>query len=68
MKQKDFVIAAIRELGGAATLSQLYATKDVSSWQTKTPFASIRRIVQENSDFLVSSSRLELNKNSFLTI
>ncbi len=51
MKQKDFVIAAIRELGGAATLSQLYATTDVSSWQTKTPFASIRRIVQENSDF-----------------
>ena len=28
MKQKDFVIAAIRELGGAATLSQLYATTD----------------------------------------
>ncbi|WP_276709523.1 hypothetical protein [Campylobacter rectus] len=51
MKQKDFVIAAIRELGGAATLSQLYATTDVSSWRTKTPFASIRRIVQENSDF-----------------
>ncbi len=51
MKQKDFVIAAIRELGGAATLSQLYATTDVSSWWTKTPFASIRRIVQENSDF-----------------
>lgn len=51
MKQKDFVIAAIRELGGAATLSQLYVTTDVSSWRTKTPFASIRRIVQENSDF-----------------
>lgn len=51
MKQKDFVIAAIIELGGAATLSQLYATTDVSSWRTKTPFASIRRIVQENSDF-----------------
>ena len=51
MKQKDFVIAAMIELGGAATLSQLYSATDVSSWSTKTPFASIRRIVQENAEF-----------------
>jgi len=51
MKQKDFVIAAMIELGGAATLSQLYSATDISSWSTKTPFASIRRILQENAEF-----------------
>lgn len=47
-------------------MTQLGGATDVSSWSTKTPFASIRHIVQENADFLVSRSRLELNKKFFL--
>ncbi len=37
--------------GGFATLGFLYNTVDVSHWATKTPFASIRRIVQTNEYF-----------------
>ena len=37
--------------GKFATLSQLYHLTDVGSWRSKTPFASIRRIVQTNDDF-----------------
>ncbi|WP_169943193.1 hypothetical protein [Campylobacter sp. RM15925] len=51
MKQKDFVIQAMLENGNLATLSKLYRLTDVSSWQTKTPFATIRRIVQTNKEF-----------------
>lgn len=51
MKQKDFVIQAMLENGNLATLSRLYRLTDVSSWQTKTPFATIRRIVQTNKEF-----------------
>lgn len=51
MKQKDFVIEAMMKNGKLATLSQLYHLTNVSSWKTKTPFASIRRIVQTNNDF-----------------
>ncbi|MFL1705953.1 hypothetical protein ACHJH3_02990 [Campylobacter sp. MOP7] len=51
MKQKDFVIQAMLKNGNLATLSQLYKLTDVSSWQTKTPFATIRRIVQTNKEF-----------------
>ncbi|MDO5045225.1 hypothetical protein [Campylobacter sp.] len=51
MKQKDFVIKAMVENGNLATFSQLYRLTDVSSWQTKTPFATIRRIVQTNKEF-----------------
>ncbi|MCD8212473.1 MAG: hypothetical protein LUC34_00150 [Campylobacter sp.] len=51
MSQKDQVLLALRKLGGAAGLSRLYAATDVSSWQTKTPFATIRRIVQTNGEF-----------------
>ncbi len=49
MKQHEAVMQAMRENGGYATLGHLYrtATKiDGSHWGTKTPFASIRRIVQ----------------------
>ena len=51
MTQKDDVIKALRGNGGMATLSQLYALTDISQWKTKTPYASIRRIVQTNEEF-----------------
>lgn len=49
MKQYEAVILALERLGGQATLEQLY--REVMKvegcvWGTKTPFASIRRIVQ----------------------
>lgn len=51
MKQYEAVIQTLEKLGGVATLGQLnqevFKIKDCE-WKTKTPFASIRRIVQEN--------------------
>lgn len=51
MKQYEAVIQTLERLGGVATLGQLnqevFKVKDCE-WKTKTPFASIRRIVQEN--------------------
>jgi hypothetical protein len=53
MKQHEAVIATLENLGGIATLGQLYQEvfkiKDCE-WKTKTPFASIRRIVQTNKE------------------
>jgi hypothetical protein len=51
MTQNEQVIEVMKNLGGYATLGQLYNAVDVSEWGTKTPFASIRRIVQINSAF-----------------
>jgi len=51
MKQRDQVIQAMEGKGGFSTLAQLYQIVDVSKWQTKTPFASIRRIVQDQKYF-----------------
>lgn len=51
MTQKDEVIRAMEVNGGYATFQQLYKHIDVSGWKTKTPEASIRRAVQENSEF-----------------
>ena len=49
MKQYEAVIQALETLSGQATLAELYIEtvkiKDCK-WGTKTPFASIRRIVQ----------------------
>ena len=48
MKQHEAVIQTLEKLGGKATLAQLYSevTKiEDCNWGTKTPFASIRRIV-----------------------
>ena len=49
MKQNEAVILTLEKLGGVATLGQLnqevFKIKDCD-WKTKTPFASIRRIVQ----------------------
>lgn len=53
MKQYEAVIQTLENLGGAATLGQLYQEvfkiKDCA-WNTKTPFASMRRIVQTNKN------------------
>jgi len=54
MKQHEAVIQAMAENGGHATLGHLYRTATRipgSKWGTKTPFASIRRIVQEHPAF-----------------
>lgn len=49
MKQNEAVILTLEKLGGVATLGQLnqevFKITDCE-WKTKTPFASIRRIVQ----------------------
>jgi hypothetical protein len=54
VKQHEAVIQAMRENGGYATLGHLYRTATRipdCHWGTKTPFASIRRIVQEHEEF-----------------
>src|SRR5574339_194005 len=54
MKQHEAVILAMKHNGGYATLGQLYQTTPKipgSKWGTKTPFATIRRIVQEHEEF-----------------
>ncbi len=54
MKQHEAVILAMKQAGGYATLGQLYrAAPKISNceWKTKTPFASIRRIVQTHDEF-----------------
>ena len=51
MKQHEAVIKVLEENGGYATLNHLYHHVPLISdctWKTKTPQASIRRIVQEN--------------------
>ncbi|MCD4747098.1 MAG: hypothetical protein K8R58_12445 [Bacteroidales bacterium] len=53
MKQYEAVIQSLEKLGGIATLGKLnqetMKIKDCE-WKTKTPFASIRRIVQTNDE------------------
>ena len=54
MKQYEAVIVAMQQNGGYATLGQLYQSAPNvpgSTWGTKTPFASIRRIVQQHDEF-----------------
>lgn len=54
MNQREAVIKVMEENGGYATLSYLYEKVlkiPQVSWKTKTPFASIRRIVQEEKYF-----------------
>lgn len=48
MTQEQQVIEIMRQLGGYATFRRLNATIDFSSWKTKTPEASVRRIVQNS--------------------
>ena len=53
MKQNEAVIVTLERLGGIATLGQLnqevFKIKECT-WKTKTPFASIRRIVQQDKE------------------
>lgn len=49
MTQEQQVIETMRRLGGYATFRRLNATVDFSTWKTKTPEASVRRIVQKSS-------------------
>ncbi|MBI5970380.1 MAG: hypothetical protein HY884_04430 [Deltaproteobacteria bacterium] len=51
MKQYESVIKVMENNGGYATLGFLNRHVDVSNWKTKTPFASIRRIVQDEKYF-----------------
>lgn len=51
MEQKYYVIEAMEKNGGYATFQQLNRLIDFSSWGTKTPQASVRRIVQTNEQF-----------------
>jgi hypothetical protein len=51
MKQREQVIEAMRQNGGFATFGKLNTLLDFSTWKTKTPQATVRRIVQDNSDF-----------------
>lgn len=53
MKEKRYtqsqqVIDTLRKQGGYATLGNLYQLVDTSTWATKTPHESIRRIVQQS--------------------
>jgi hypothetical protein len=50
-KEPEQVIETMRKLGNYATLGKLNASIDFSNWKTKTPEASVRRIVQENNEF-----------------
>jgi hypothetical protein len=53
MKQHEAVILTLEKLGGYATLGllnqEVFKIKDCE-WKTQTPFASIRRIVQQNKE------------------
>lgn len=51
MKQYEQVIDVMEKNGGFATLEYLNHHVDYSNWLTKTPFASIRRIVQVRKEF-----------------
>ncbi len=51
MKQHEEVIKSMEMNGGFATLAFLYQNVNINSWKTKTPFASIRRIVQDDRYF-----------------
>lgn len=54
MKQHEAVIQAMEARGGFATFAQLYQDAlriPNCQWKTKTPFASIRRIVQDQRFF-----------------
>lgn len=51
MTQKEQVYLAMEKNGGYATFQQLNRIVDTADWGTKTPDATIRRIVQKNDDF-----------------
>lgn len=48
--QESQVIEVMRRIGGYATLRRLNEVVDFSAWKTKTPEATIRRIVQQSKE------------------
>ena len=58
MNQREEVIKVMTDLGGYATLGQLYQLVNTASWKTKTPQASMRRIVQNENVFFKIRSGL----------
>lgn len=62
--QAQQVVDALRQNGGYAKLTELNRLVDVSQWKTTTPFASIRRIVQQtNGIFKIRSGLWALEEN-----
>lgn len=53
MTQEQQVIDTLRDQGGYATLRRLNEAMDFSTWKTKTPEASVRRIVQNSNAIFV---------------
>ena len=51
MTQTQQVIEIMKKLGGFATFGKLNSAMDFSEWKTKTPEASVRRIVQDSAGF-----------------
>jgi hypothetical protein len=77
MKQHEAVILTMEQLGGVATLGLLYKKVFKISnceWGTKTPFASIRRIVQKRPEIFkikpglygLTSKRAELESKGLI--
>ncbi|MCQ2328434.1 MAG: hypothetical protein MJZ59_03705 [Paludibacteraceae bacterium] len=58
MTQTEQVIEVMRANGGYATFGKLNQLIDFSSWATKTPQASVRRIVQQSNAFFRIQSGL----------
>ena len=50
ISQEQQVINVLRKTGGYATLRRLNELVDFSTWATKTPEASVRRIVQDSHE------------------
>ena len=51
MTQAQQVIDTMKNLGGVATFGKLNSAMNFSEWKSKTPEASVRRIVQESPAF-----------------
>jgi hypothetical protein len=51
MTQGEQVINVMRKNGGFATFGKLNSLLDFSTWRTKTPQATVRRIVQDSPEF-----------------
>lgn len=68
MKQYEAVIETLDKLGGVATLGELnrevFKITDCE-WKTKTPFASIRRIVQKTKGIFCKKAYSLLNAKKY---
>jgi len=69
LTQTQQVIEVMERLGGFATFGKLNSAIDFSKWKTKTPEASVRRIVQDSATFFKIKPglwALEENRNDVL--